>query len=90
MGKRGPLFCQASTSCTHRTSVCISGLSPVPTSPCVYIIVGTSTGWCAGVAHELHAYPGTPHSFFDRAYEEFANESADAWQRVLSFIEANS
>jgi carboxymethylenebutenolidase len=44
----------------------------------------------AGVTHELHAYPGAPHSFFDRAYEEFANESADAWQRVLAFIEANS
>ena len=51
-------------------------------------VPSTLTG--AAVAHELHAYPGAPHSFFDRAYEEFANESADAWQRVLSFIEANS
>lgn len=44
----------------------------------------------AGVTHELHAYPGAPHSFFDRAYEEFAKESADAWQRVQDFIKANS
>ena len=44
----------------------------------------------AGVTHELHSYPGAPHSFFDRGAEEFAEESADAWDRVLSFIAANS
>ena len=40
----------------------------------------------AGVPHELHAYPGAPHSFFDRKATEFASESADAWRRVQSFI----
>ena len=40
----------------------------------------------AGIEHELHIYPGAPHSFFDRKYEEFQAESADAWNRMLSFI----
>ncbi len=31
--------------------------------------------------------PGAPHSFFDRKQEEFAEASADAWERVLAFIE---
>lgn len=40
----------------------------------------------AGVEHEVVVYPGAPHSFFDRRYEEYAQESADAWQRCLDFI----
>jgi carboxymethylenebutenolidase len=40
----------------------------------------------AGVDHEIHAYPGAPHSFFDRKQEEFASESEDAWRRMLGFI----
>ena len=44
----------------------------------------------AGIPHEVVVYPGAPHSFFDRKYEEFAEESADAWKRVLEFIAANS
>ncbi len=43
----------------------------------------------AGVPHEVVVYPGAPHSFFDRKYEEFASESADAWRRVLAFIADN-
>jgi carboxymethylenebutenolidase len=31
-------------------------------------------------------YEGAPHSFFDRKYDDFADESADAWTRVLDFI----
>jgi len=42
----------------------------------------------AGVEHEIVIYPGAPHSFFDRKYEEFAKESADAWQRMLKFTGA--
>ena len=42
------------------------------------------------VAHELVTYPGAPHSFFDRGQEKYATESADAWQRVLDFIQVNS
>jgi carboxymethylenebutenolidase len=41
----------------------------------------------AGVDHEIVVYPGAPHSFFDRKQEEFADASADAWQRVLDFVE---
>ena len=41
----------------------------------------------AGVEHELVTYEGAPHSFFDRKQEEFADASADAWQRVLAFID---
>ena len=40
----------------------------------------------AGVEHELVTYEGAPHSFFDRKQEKFADASADAWDRVLSFI----
>lgn len=42
----------------------------------------------AGVEHELFVYPGAPHSFFDRKAEQFADESADAWRRVLDFVHA--
>jgi carboxymethylenebutenolidase len=41
----------------------------------------------AGVEHEVVVYEGAPHSFFDRKQEEFADDSADAWSRVLAFIE---
>jgi carboxymethylenebutenolidase len=44
----------------------------------------------AGVEHELVTYDGAPHSFFDRKQEEFADASADAWQRVLDFLERHS
>jgi carboxymethylenebutenolidase len=44
----------------------------------------------AGVEHELVTYEGAPHSFFDRKQEEFADASADAWQRTLDFIERNA
>ena len=40
----------------------------------------------AGVEHEINVYPGAPHSFFDRSYEEHADTVADAWKRVLAFI----
>ena len=41
----------------------------------------------ADVEHEVVIYPGAPHSFFDRKYEEFADDSEDAWARVLAFLE---
>jgi carboxymethylenebutenolidase len=43
----------------------------------------------AGVERELIEYEGAPHSFFDRKQEDYAEASADAWQRVLDFIEAH-
>jgi carboxymethylenebutenolidase len=44
----------------------------------------------AGVEHEVVTYPGTTHSFFDRKHEEYAEASADAWERVLRFLAAHS
>ncbi len=44
----------------------------------------------AGVQHEIVAYPGAPHSFFDRRYAEYADASADAWKRVLGFVNASA
>jgi carboxymethylenebutenolidase len=41
----------------------------------------------ADVEHEIVTYPGAPHSFFDRRHEDFADESEDAWNRTLAFIE---
>jgi carboxymethylenebutenolidase len=41
-----------------------------------------------GVPHEIVVYPGAPHSFFDRAYDEYADASEDSWRRVLSFLGA--
>jgi carboxymethylenebutenolidase len=41
----------------------------------------------AGVEHEIVTFAGAPHSFFDRRYEEHAGASADAWRRVLAFVD---
>lgn len=43
----------------------------------------------AGKPHEFIIYPGAPHSFFDRRFAEHQEACADAWQRILSFMEAN-
>jgi carboxymethylenebutenolidase len=44
----------------------------------------------AGLEHEIHVYPGAPHSFFDRKYEEYAKECEDAWRRTLGFLERHT
>jgi carboxymethylenebutenolidase len=44
----------------------------------------------AGVEAEVVVYPGAPHSFFDRKYEAFAQESEDAWRRALAFVEQHA
>jgi carboxymethylenebutenolidase len=41
----------------------------------------------AGTEHEVVVYPGAPHSFFDRSYEEHEGACSDAWRRVLGFLE---
>ncbi|MDP9266203.1 MAG: dienelactone hydrolase family protein [Chloroflexota bacterium] len=38
------------------------------------------------VSHHLVAYPGAPHSFFDRSAAEHREECDDAWRRALGFI----
>ncbi len=43
-----------------------------------------------GKPHEIVIYPDAPHSFFDRTYAQYQQESADAWRRMLSFISANT
>lgn len=44
----------------------------------------------AGIDHDIRTYDGAPHSFFDRRYEEHAEASADAWERLLAFIDAHT
>jgi carboxymethylenebutenolidase len=44
----------------------------------------------AGIEHEIVIYPGAPHSFFDRRATDYAEASADAWQRILTFIETHT
>lgn len=44
----------------------------------------------AGVENEIVVYDGAPHSFFDRMQEEYAQQSADAWERVLGFIKKHT
>jgi carboxymethylenebutenolidase len=33
----------------------------------------------------MRVYEGAPHSFFDRAYDQWREACADAWQRILDF-----
>ncbi|MFB3738037.1 MAG: dienelactone hydrolase family protein [Candidatus Velamenicoccus archaeovorus] len=40
----------------------------------------------AGVRHEIAVYEGAPHSFFDRAYDEWKSVCDDAWGRLLRFV----
>jgi carboxymethylenebutenolidase len=44
----------------------------------------------AGIDHRLIAYPGAPHSFFDRKADEYVRSSEAAWEEVLAFIRANA
>jgi carboxymethylenebutenolidase len=43
----------------------------------------------AKVAHEIITYPGAPHSFFDRSFDEHKEACDDAWRRMLAFVAAN-
>jgi carboxymethylenebutenolidase len=44
----------------------------------------------AGVQNDLKIYEGAPHSFFDRAAEQFKDASDDSWHRMLEFIKSNA
>jgi carboxymethylenebutenolidase len=44
----------------------------------------------AGVKNDIVVYPGAPHSFFDRAFDQFKKECDDAWTRCLAFVRENS
>jgi carboxymethylenebutenolidase len=41
----------------------------------------------ASVPHEMIVYPGAPHSFFDRSFDEHREACADAWRQMLSFFQ---
>lgn len=43
----------------------------------------------AAVPHEMQVYPDAPHSFFDRAYDAHQAAWADAWPRILAFMDAH-
>ncbi|HUA72693.1 MAG TPA: dienelactone hydrolase family protein [Solirubrobacteraceae bacterium] len=43
-----------------------------------------------GLDHEIHVYPGAPHSFFDRRFEDYAEACEDAWRRMLGFLERHT
>ena len=43
----------------------------------------------SGVENSVVVYPNAPHSFFDRSFDVHAEESADAWDRVVAFLAAN-
>jgi carboxymethylenebutenolidase len=59
----------------------------IPTDQVAQFTAGLKT---SGVEHTVHVYPGAPHSFFDRAYADFADECADAWRRMREFIAAHT
>lgn len=40
----------------------------------------------ARVPFEQHVYEGAPHSFFDRAYDQWKEACDDAWRRMLDFV----
>ncbi len=40
----------------------------------------------AGIEHDIVVYPGAPHSFFDRRFDEYKEACDDAWTRMLNFI----
>jgi carboxymethylenebutenolidase len=40
----------------------------------------------AKLPHYIHTYPGAPHSFFDRTFNEHRAECDDAWRRVVAFM----
>jgi carboxymethylenebutenolidase len=43
-----------------------------------------------GIEHKLVTYPGAPHSFFDRHYEAHPETAADAWKRVVDFMQGGN
>ncbi len=40
----------------------------------------------ARLEHHIEVYPGAPHSFFDRSFDEHKDACADAWRRAIGFM----
>jgi carboxymethylenebutenolidase len=55
--------------------------------PPVEVAAFTEALVAADVPHQIVVYPEAPHGFFDTRRDEFAEASADAWQRVLIFLQ---
>ncbi len=66
----------------------LGGADPMITADDIKAFDVALTG--AKVPHELITYPGAPHSFFDRSYDEHKEACDDAWTRILAFIKANT
>ena len=49
-------------------------------------IAGFDEALGARLPHSIQTYPGAPHSFFDRTFNEHKAECDDAWRRVLAFM----
>ncbi len=75
-------------------------LVPRMTSPVLVLAAGADRGTTpqenaafeqalvdAGVRHEFVVYDGAPHSFFDRSHAEWQDACADAWARILGFVD---
>lgn len=43
----------------------------------------------AGVEAEMHVYLDAPHSFFDKRFADHQEACADAWRRILAFVDAH-
>ncbi len=44
----------------------------------------------AGVEHTVVTYPGAPHSFFDRSFDQYKTECDDSWTRIMAFTSAHT
>jgi carboxymethylenebutenolidase len=42
----------------------------------------------AGTKADVYVYPDAPHGFFDRPFGDDNDGCADAWRRILGFIDA--
>lgn len=55
----------------------------IPASDVAAFVTALNT---AKIEHHLETYPGAPHSFFDRTFNEHKAETDDTWRRVLAFM----
>jgi carboxymethylenebutenolidase len=61
----------------------------VATSPAEFDAFAASLDQ-AGKTYDMHVYEGAPHSFFDATYDEWQEACADAWDRMVTFIEKHT
>jgi carboxymethylenebutenolidase len=57
-----------------------------PSIPATDIAAFDTALGVAKVPHHIRTYPGAPHSFFDRTFNEHKAECDDGWRRVLAFM----